>query len=128
MLQRAAAVVLCVCFLAPLCQPLLSPEPNAALPYCCRRNGKHHCAMLARHPALQRPRASEPRFTRALESCPYRAALYARIARRPIASPQSLAFYMETDSHPAISADVEALAHVFQSRHFQRGPPHPTLH
>ena len=124
MLQRAAAMVLCACLMVPLCRPLFSLDPEAALPPCCRRNGKHRCAMLAHHLALQQRQASEPRFSSAPDPCPYRSLLFAPKAPQPLGSPQSLGFCTEVEIDPAIRIYIEVITRVSQSRnHFQRGPP-----
>ncbi|MBS1825972.1 MAG: hypothetical protein JST93_11670 [Acidobacteria bacterium] len=35
-------------FSAPLVTPLVSAQPESKLPPCCRRDGKHRCAMMAK--------------------------------------------------------------------------------
>ena len=124
MWRRAAAVALCAFLMAPLCRPLLTGDGESDLPPCCRRDGKHHCAMTARYLALRQRWPSEPRFRSAPEPCPYRWALFAPRAPHPLGSPRSLAFYAAVESHPAILTHVEAFGRVSQSRsHFKRGPP-----
>jgi hypothetical protein len=45
-MRRALAATLVVIFSLPLIAPLLASTPaESQLPACCRRNGKHHCAM-----------------------------------------------------------------------------------
>jgi hypothetical protein len=45
-MRRAFAATLVVIFSLPLIAPLLASTPDEShLPACCRRNGKHHCAM-----------------------------------------------------------------------------------
>src|SRR5579884_1481176 len=44
-MQRALALLLLTLFNAPLISPYLRPGAARELPPCCRRNGKHHCAM-----------------------------------------------------------------------------------
>ena len=46
-LSKAVAVALMLVFLSPLVLPLFaaSADPEASLPACCRRHGKHHCNM-----------------------------------------------------------------------------------
>ncbi|MGC2638737.1 MAG: hypothetical protein WA294_16255 [Acidobacteriaceae bacterium] len=47
-MRRALALLLLVGFSFPLIAPLFTSGPDeASLPACCRRNGKHHCAMYA---------------------------------------------------------------------------------
>jgi len=45
-LQRACAILLMAVFSISLIAPALTLEPEAKLPACCRRDGKHGCAML----------------------------------------------------------------------------------
>jgi len=45
-MRRAWAAILMVLFSYPLIAPALASGPDdSQLPACCRRNGKHHCAM-----------------------------------------------------------------------------------
>jgi len=45
-MRRAFAAVLVLVFSLPLIVPALASNPDEAnLPACCRRDGKHHCAM-----------------------------------------------------------------------------------
>jgi len=45
--RRVMALVLLGLFSISLISPgALAPDPEAGLPACCRRNGKHHCAMV----------------------------------------------------------------------------------
>ena len=48
-LCRAVAVALMLAFASPLVLPLFAAtaDPEASLPACCRRHGKHHCTMTA---------------------------------------------------------------------------------
>jgi hypothetical protein len=44
--RRVLSIVLLIGFSLPLIAPLFaSAAAEASLPACCRRNGKHHCAM-----------------------------------------------------------------------------------
>lgn len=44
-LQRVYAVLLLLITSLGLAKPLLVASPESKLPACCRRDGKHHCAM-----------------------------------------------------------------------------------
>jgi hypothetical protein len=46
-MRRALAITLLIAFAAPLAQPIFAAtaDPDASLPACCRRHGKHHCSM-----------------------------------------------------------------------------------
>ena len=43
---RIIAVALLLLSSADLAAPFLMPDAQSALPPCCRRDGKHHCAMM----------------------------------------------------------------------------------
>jgi hypothetical protein len=47
-MRRLLSLVLLAAFALPTIAPLLAlgQDPDAGLPACCRRHGKHHCAML----------------------------------------------------------------------------------
>lgn len=44
-MRRFSAILMLAIFSFSLMSPLFGSDPNANLPACCRRNGKHHCAM-----------------------------------------------------------------------------------
>jgi hypothetical protein len=46
MMRRALAITLLSLFGWMLIAPLLAQNPDAGLPPCCRRHGKHHCSMM----------------------------------------------------------------------------------
>jgi hypothetical protein len=46
MFARVIAAALLSLFSASLALPLIAPDLRPALPACCRRDGKHHCAMM----------------------------------------------------------------------------------
>ena len=47
-MRRALATLLMALFSFSLISPaVLAPDPESNLPECCRRGGKHHCAMMA---------------------------------------------------------------------------------
>lgn len=78
-MQRAWAAILVVIFSYLLIAPAFASGPdNSQLPACCRRNGKHHCAM-------QMAMGYVPsRFITVSEKCPY-----APFARCPLMLPHS---------------------------------------
>lgn len=57
-----------VVFSLALIAPWLSLEPEAKLPPCCRRDGKHGCAMLAK---LRQRESSLPSFRNAVRCANY---------------------------------------------------------
>ncbi|MGD0796822.1 MAG: hypothetical protein ABR910_03775 [Acidobacteriaceae bacterium] len=46
-MRRVLAITLLIACVSPLVQPILAAtaDPDAQLPACCRRHGKHHCSM-----------------------------------------------------------------------------------
>jgi hypothetical protein len=46
-MRRAIALLLMLVFSSMLMAPLFASDPEANLPACCRRHGKHHCMMQA---------------------------------------------------------------------------------
>ncbi|MGO4883294.1 MAG: hypothetical protein ACLP59_21110 [Bryobacteraceae bacterium] len=46
-MRRAPAILLLSLFSYALIRPALFADPESNLPVCCRRDGKHHCGMLA---------------------------------------------------------------------------------
>jgi len=49
-MRRLLSILLLAAFVLPLVAPLLAfaQDPDAGLPACCRRHGRHHCMMLDR--------------------------------------------------------------------------------
>ena len=68
--KLSAAIVVCIALLLPFSAPYLGLNSTSNLPPCCRVNGKHHCAMMARLDAADQ--RGESRFRAAIEACPYR--------------------------------------------------------
>jgi hypothetical protein len=75
-MRRTAAFALLLMLLAPTCSlalPLLFADQSSDLPACCRRDGKHHCAMMdmANSNAAGATNGS-PAFGAAQLRCPFR--------------------------------------------------------
>jgi hypothetical protein len=65
-MRRVFAATLVVIFSLPVIAPLFASTPDESqLPACCRRNGKHHCAM-----SMQMGNIPS-RFHVVSETCPY---------------------------------------------------------
>ena len=87
-MRRALVMLLVAVFSLPLIAPLLASGPDdASLPACCRRNGKHHCAMAgltvavpSKYPTFSEKCPWTP-FTRASLMLPHGLALRASAAR-----------------------------------------------
>ena len=65
-MRRALAILLVTVFSLPLIAPALASTPDdSQLPACCRRGGKHHCAMAMEMGIIP------SRFHVVSEKCPY---------------------------------------------------------
>jgi len=119
-MRRGAAIALLAVFSCLLMAPLFAADSDASLPACCRRNGKHHCAMRMAFDAWSQHR----HFSTVEEKCPY-APLAAVAAHSSVfhAAPARLCF-AEVVSHPAQAPQSNALRRISFSRSRQkRGPP-----
>jgi hypothetical protein len=122
--RRFAAAALFMLTVAPLFLPFAVPGPDSALPACCRRDGKHHCAMMEQLQAQMQKQSSEATFKTAPDLCPYRSALFSRTAPHAIGVPVNAAYYAGAVSHPAVSIQVRVWARISSARsHQKRGPP-----
>jgi hypothetical protein len=117
-----ATLALVAALLWPCAVPFLQSQQSseASLPACCRRDGKHHCAMTANVMAG----SEETQFKSAPESCPFRQDARA-VAHLALAfAPPAQSFFAGLSSHPAIHE--QTLAHLRTSEcrsHQKRGPP-----
>jgi hypothetical protein len=95
-------------------------SPESKLPACCRRDGRHHCAMMAA--ALET--SSEIQVKALPPVCPFRSQAILvphGAAYLPQASPAHFAGFQ---SHPAIHAQTQASLRISATRsHQKRGPP-----
>jgi hypothetical protein len=124
MFRRLVASSLFVFLAAPFLLPLGIPNRESNLPACCRRDGKHHCAMMARAFAVQQQQEREAHFRNAPDRCPYRSVLFVRTAPRPVGAPRSIESYAGPASHTAFFGYTVFRTRASQSRHqFKRGPP-----
>jgi hypothetical protein len=115
-----AANTILLFLLAPSFVWLAVPDLQSTLPPCCRRDGKHHCAMTAMAEAGQEApslRASSPQ-------CPYRSLLAAPAGRSVAGLPVHFAFFSATISHSEQIVQALVSARVSEARsHLKRGPP-----
>jgi hypothetical protein len=117
--RRTSAILLLALFSFSLIGPaVLASDPESNLPACCRRNGKHHCAM-----GTQTGSSSE----RSVQSgaCPsfpsIRAIPAAANTGLPKASPAAFAPVL---NYPASHPQTEPLLRIWFSLAGQkRGPP-----
>jgi hypothetical protein len=119
-MRRALATFLLAVFSFPLIAPALSAGAESNLPECCRRGGKHHCAMMMdQAPATGASlRPIQPR-------CPLYPGAPATPARQLVAVlKSSCTIFDAVVSHPAIHVRTEAGYRISFGRSSQkRGPP-----
>lgn len=121
-MTRVIGIAVAVAVIAPtfllLASQVRIPENN--LPACCRRDGKHHCAMMA----VAINGTQEIQIRANTEACPFRshASSIAHVASYlPVAS---AVYFGALLSHPAIHAQTRAAFRVSEERtHHKRGPP-----
>jgi hypothetical protein len=122
-LRRFLAITLLAIFGLPLAAPIFASASSAkaTLPACCRRNGRHHCAMNQQDSSISANRA--PAFQAPLEHCPY----YPAQMPSPstvLAMTAAPEIYAELVSHPAVHAQTESKWRISRDRARQkRGPP-----
>ena len=99
----------------------MGPGAKHIVPFCCRRNGKHHCMGQAAEQPVSGSVLSVPH-----EKCPcFPNGMMPRSTRMDlIALPASALFHAAVLSHPAVFAQTEAhyrIANDLSRR--KRGPP-----
>jgi hypothetical protein len=101
-----------------LIAPALDSEPASKLPACCRREGKHHCAVASPAPS------TEVALRDASHKCP-RFPGTKSVARQDNAyAPTSSSFHAAIVSHPALFTHLDARYRISSNRsHQKRGPP-----
>jgi hypothetical protein len=118
-MRRALAMLLVTLFSLPLIAPAFASTSNdAQLPACCRRGGKHHCAMVTEMGNIP------SRFPVVSEKCPYSPGHAPFVVQHPLAAP----------AIPGVAGNVAGLTSVIRAaeagyristdrtRH-KRGPP-----
>ncbi|HUB78257.1 MAG TPA: hypothetical protein VMB03_05645 [Bryobacteraceae bacterium] len=119
-MRRALAWLLLAEFSFPLIAPALFADAESNLPECCRRGGKHHCAMM-----MDDAPVTGVSFRSAHARCP----LYPGISATPAGDyvavlNSSVLLFGALVSHPAIFVQTEAVYRISFSRERQkRGPP-----
>jgi len=119
-LQKLTANTVLLFLLAPSFVWLAMPDPQSALPSCCRRDGKHHCAMMA----MGEPQENAPSLRASSPQCPYRSVLGTPMGRGIAGLPIRFAFFTETVGQSDRIVQVLVDARVSEARsHLKRGPP-----
>jgi hypothetical protein len=130
-MRRLLPILLLVVLTLPLFASLL-PFPQSAeagLPACCRRSGKHHCAMNMAERGQLATKESSPKWTAPADRRPYcPAAVVLGHLQDTFAAMAAQAFYAEISSHPAGAAQTESKRRISRDRSRQkRGPPSQTI-
>jgi hypothetical protein len=116
--------VLLAFFLLPLLMPFFSLGSESTLPACCRRDGKHQCAMASLFRQSVLSASSEPIVRALTPACSYRARLLMPFVSRVFFVPSAQAFSVPAISYPELSLETVLLARHSEFRsHRKRGPP-----
>jgi len=119
-LRKLAANTVLLFLLASPFVWLAMPDPLSTLPACCRRDGKHHCAMMAMAEAGE----DAPSLRASSPQCRYRSLLGTPMGRSIAGPPIRFAFFTETVSQSDRIVQVLVSARVSEARsHLKRGPP-----
>jgi hypothetical protein len=120
-MRRLSAIALFAALVIPAVLPFLAvSSPDANLPACCRRDGRHHCAMMA----MMERASHEISFRTQPPACPYRSQSVLLARSFSVHPSASMAFYAALVEHPAIHAQTVAARLVSAARsHRKRGPP-----
>lgn len=127
-MRRFLSISLLLLFTLPLVSPLFAASTaEANIRACCRRNGKHHCAMSAMEQSSTND-AAKANTGRLRERCPYSPASAAAINLPFVADSIQTAISADTPSHPTCHAQPVSLFRISCSHsHQKRGPPFLTL-
>ena len=117
---KVIAIALLLVFAGNAALPAFFADSQSTLPPCCRRDGKHHCAMMDMAQQQDNAGASWQAAQRKCAQFPkHSAAFYSAKSVPPSTLVTGLVF-----SQPTVKAQTEALYRVSHSRTRQkRGPP-----
>jgi len=121
--SKAIAIVLMLTFACGATLPALLADSESTLPACCRRDGKHHCAMMD---MLQQQEANEGVSVKAGRmKCPnYPKAGPGQTVSKTSFAANSATTFALFFSHPTAPVQTEARFRLSHSRTQQkRGPP-----
>jgi hypothetical protein len=119
-MRRIWAILLVAAFgFSPIAPAVFASDPDSKLPPCCRRGGKHHCAMMANQAASP----SGPSLQ--ADRCAVFPAMLAIPAGPAVNLPGvAAAIFAGWLGHPAVCPPTEAPSRISYSRAGQkRGPP-----
>jgi hypothetical protein len=128
MLRRLLSILLFGATLLPLIAPMLSTGAVAesTLPACCRRGGKHHCAMSAEERALMMGDGASKavRVTAPLDQCPYRQHSLGAVHLQVFTPETTAARSVGVLQRLSAAAQAECLRRIsFDRSRQKRGPP-----
>jgi hypothetical protein len=90
------------------------------VPACCRRDGKHHCAMMTK---AEDP-SSETQVSSLAPACPFRNQQVTGSRTASYLPPAAMLIFAEVMHHPAIHTQTQAALRISEVRsHQKRGPP-----
>ena len=122
MMRRAPAHLLLLFFSWMLIAPLFAQNPEANLPACCRKNGKHHCMMRSMARSIQKGAG----FASIAEKCPCLPPSTAAAHSIKFAIQARPRFNAEAAFHPAWARQTESRSRILLlGSHQKRGPPSP---
>ncbi len=99
-------------------------SPDVGLPVCCRRSGKHHCAMSAAEREKMSQMTSEKRFGAPLEQCPMQQKALAAVHHEQSVVGAADATTVALLQEPSAAAQAECLRRIsFDRSRQKRGPP-----
>jgi hypothetical protein len=125
--RRFTAILMLALLGAFYAVPLLhaaTSDPESDLPACCRRHGKHHCAMMDRY--LRLKASGKPAFSAPPEHCPFYPQGLPQNWTPFVAAglPLQQGVYAARQNHPAGQARTQGRYCVsFDRARFKRGPP-----
>jgi hypothetical protein len=120
-MRRWLAIPMLCLFLLPLCSGFFGDNAaEASLPACCRKDGKHHCAMLAEQ-------ASDDKGMGAIrEKCPCLPAALSILVLPSFAPTTAAAIFAGVVQHASVAPQTDARRRISYDRARQkRGPPYP---
>jgi hypothetical protein len=129
--RRFAAILMLAMLGAFYAVPLVhavSSDPESDLPACCRRHGKHHCAMMDQY--LRLKASGKPTFNVPPEHCPFYPQGLPQTWAPFVAAllPARGAAYTALQSRPACPAQTQARYRIsFDRTRQKRGPPASSL-
>jgi hypothetical protein len=117
--RRLLAISLLMLFGLPFAAPLFGANAaEANLPICCRRDGKHHCAMMSMDESTGRALRTVG------EKCPYSVAPPAILVLPSYTPSTAQSVFAGVIRHPTSAPQVEAQRRIsFDRARQKRGPP-----